>query len=138
MRLLDTQYTATPFYGSRRMTAWLRSQGYAVNRKRVTRLMQQDGDCGHLYEAAAEPGGRGTRDLSVSLARRADRAGQPCVEHRYDVYPLAAGVCLSGGGDRLVQSVRTVLGLIDHAGWRLLPGGTGDGAPRGTPRDLQH
>src|SRR3954464_7940426 len=41
-----------------------------------------DGDCGHLYEAAAEPGGRGTRDLSVSLARRADRAGQPCVEHR--------------------------------------------------------
>ena len=25
------------------MTAWLRSQGYAVNRKRVTRLMQQMG-----------------------------------------------------------------------------------------------
>jgi putative transposase len=43
MRLLDAQYTATPFYGSRRMTAWLRSQGYAVNRKRVTRLMQQMG-----------------------------------------------------------------------------------------------
>src|ERR671932_1517769 len=43
MRLLDAQYTATPFYGSRRMTAWLRSQGYAVNRKRVTRLMQQRG-----------------------------------------------------------------------------------------------
>ena len=43
MRLLDAQYTATPFYGSRRMTAWLRSQGYAVNRKRVTRLMRQLG-----------------------------------------------------------------------------------------------
>lgn len=43
MRLLDAQYTATPFYGSRRMTAWLRSQGYAVNRKRVTRLMRQRG-----------------------------------------------------------------------------------------------
>jgi putative transposase len=43
MRLLDAQYTATPFYGSRRMTAWLRSQGYAVNRKRVTRLMRQMG-----------------------------------------------------------------------------------------------
>jgi putative transposase len=27
MRLLDEQYTATPFYGVRRMTAWLRSQG---------------------------------------------------------------------------------------------------------------
>jgi putative transposase len=43
MRLLDAQYTATPFYGSRRMTAWLRSQGYAVNRKRVTRLMREMG-----------------------------------------------------------------------------------------------
>jgi putative transposase len=43
MRLLDAQYTATPFYGSRRMTAWLRNQGYAVNRKRVTRLMRQMG-----------------------------------------------------------------------------------------------
>jgi putative transposase len=43
MRLLDAQYTATPFYGSRRMTAWLRVQGYAVNRKRVTRLMHQMG-----------------------------------------------------------------------------------------------
>jgi putative transposase len=39
MRLIDRQYTETPFYGTRRMTAWLRSQGYAVNRKRVSRLM---------------------------------------------------------------------------------------------------
>ena len=43
MRLLDTQYTATPFYGMRRMTAWLRTQGYQVNQKRVARLMQQMG-----------------------------------------------------------------------------------------------
>jgi putative transposase len=40
MRLLDEQYTATPFYGLRRMTAWLRGQGYTVNRKRVARLMR--------------------------------------------------------------------------------------------------
>ena len=43
MRLLDEQYTATPLYGVRRMTARLRSQGYAVNHKRVARLMQQMG-----------------------------------------------------------------------------------------------
>jgi putative transposase len=43
MRLLDEQYTATPFYGVRRMTAWLRSQGYPVNHKRVARLIQQMG-----------------------------------------------------------------------------------------------
>jgi putative transposase len=43
MRLLDAQYTATPFYGIRRMTAWLRTQGYSVNHKRVARLMHQLG-----------------------------------------------------------------------------------------------
>ena len=40
MRLLDEQYTRTPFYGSRRMTAWLQGQGYEVNRKRLSRLMR--------------------------------------------------------------------------------------------------
>jgi len=40
MNLIDEQYTKTPFYGSRRMTAWLRQQGYKVNRKRVQRLMR--------------------------------------------------------------------------------------------------
>jgi len=39
MRLLDEQYTRTPFYGSRRLRAWLQAQGYAVNRKRVQRLL---------------------------------------------------------------------------------------------------
>ena len=43
MRLLDAQYTATPFYGIRRMTAWLQTQGYRVNHKRVARLMRQMG-----------------------------------------------------------------------------------------------
>src|SRR3954467_11579470 len=43
MRLLDRQYTDTPYYGVRRMTAWLRSQGYAVNHKRVARLLRTMG-----------------------------------------------------------------------------------------------
>ncbi|MCP4603781.1 MAG: IS3 family transposase [Proteobacteria bacterium] len=43
MRLLDEQYTKTPFYGSRRMTAWLKRQGHQVNRKRVVRLMREMG-----------------------------------------------------------------------------------------------
>jgi putative transposase len=40
MRLLDEEYTAHPFLGSRRLTAWLSAQGEAVNRKRVQRLMR--------------------------------------------------------------------------------------------------
>jgi putative transposase len=43
MRLLDEQYTATPFYGIRRMTAWLHSRGSAVNHKRVRRLLRTMG-----------------------------------------------------------------------------------------------
>lgn len=45
-RLLDEEYTRHPFYGSRRMTVWLRSQGYPVNRKRVQRLMRKMGLAG--------------------------------------------------------------------------------------------
>lgn len=40
MRLIDKEYTRHPFYGSRRMTAWLSGQGRDVNRKRVSRLME--------------------------------------------------------------------------------------------------
>jgi putative transposase len=40
MRLLDEQYTRTPFYGIRRMTAWLRQQGRVVNHKCVQRLLR--------------------------------------------------------------------------------------------------
>src|SRR5215813_9922600 len=40
MALIDRQYLRTPFYGSRRMTAWLQSQGHMVNPKRVQRLMR--------------------------------------------------------------------------------------------------
>jgi putative transposase len=40
MRLIDEQYTKCPFYGSRRMTAWLVRDGHEVNRKRVQRLLR--------------------------------------------------------------------------------------------------
>ena len=43
MRRIDEQYTACPFYGSRRMTAWLVEHGEEVNRKRVQRLMRAMG-----------------------------------------------------------------------------------------------
>ena len=40
MRQIDEQYMETPFYGSRRMTAYLKRLGYRVNRKRISRLMR--------------------------------------------------------------------------------------------------
>ena len=64
MRLLDEQYTETPYYGIRRMTAWLRSQGYAVNHKRVARLL---------------------RTMGLETIYPHPRTSQPHPEHR--VYP---------------------------------------------------
>ena len=40
MRLLDEQYTRTPFYGVRKMTRWLHSLGYGVDVKRVRRVLR--------------------------------------------------------------------------------------------------
>lgn len=39
MKKIDRKYLVCPFYGSRRMTVWLNQEGYEVNRKRVSRLM---------------------------------------------------------------------------------------------------
>jgi len=46
MRLIDEQFTKTPFYGVRRMKIILENLiGYPVNHKRIRRLMQKMGIC---------------------------------------------------------------------------------------------
>ena len=40
LRRIDELFTRWPFLGSRRMTAMLRAEGQAINRKRVQRLMR--------------------------------------------------------------------------------------------------
>ena len=64
MRVIDEQYLQTPFFGSRGMTEWLKRRGYAVNRKRVRRLMR-------------------LMDLEAIYPRQ--RTSDPCQEHR--IYP---------------------------------------------------
>ncbi len=41
MRLIDNEYTAHPFYGTRQIRNALRRNGYKINRKRVQRLMRK-------------------------------------------------------------------------------------------------
>ena len=65
MRLLDEQYTRTPYYGKRKMVVYLATQGYIVDRQRVRRLMQLMG----LETLYQKP------DLS--------RAGEPEVRYPY-------------------------------------------------------
>lgn len=40
MRLIDEQYTKTPYLGSRKMAAILKERGYQVGRRRIQRLMR--------------------------------------------------------------------------------------------------
>jgi len=43
LHILDELYTEYPFFGTRRMTHWVRDLGYPVNRKRIVRLMRELG-----------------------------------------------------------------------------------------------
>ena len=43
MKVLDEQYTRTPFYGVRRMTVHLRREGYHIGQRRVRRLLRRMG-----------------------------------------------------------------------------------------------
>src|SRR2546426_1497760 len=56
--LIDRQYLARPYYGSRRVAAWLATQGHVVNRKRVRRLMRLAG-LGAIYHrpSTSKPAG---------------------------------------------------------------------------------
>jgi len=64
MKLIDRQYLATPFYGARKIAAWLKKQEYGVNRKRVRRLM---------------------RTMGLKAIYRRPRTSQPAPGHK--IYP---------------------------------------------------
>lgn len=56
LRLLDEQYFKTPFYGVRKLTALLNQQGFAINRKRVKRLMELMGwQTLYRYKSTSKP-----------------------------------------------------------------------------------
>jgi putative transposase len=77
MRRLDEQYTANPFYGSRKMTRWLVQQGEAVNRKRVQRLMRLMGLEAIYPKRRLSLAGRGHRIFPYLLRNvRIDRPDQ--------------------------------------------------------------
>ena len=68
MKLIDRQYLATPFYGARKIAAWLKGRNYSVNRKRVRRLM---------------------RVMGLKAVYRRPRTSQPAPGHK--IYPYLLG-----------------------------------------------
>jgi len=91
MRLLDERYTACPFFGSRKMAAWLQSQGEAVNRKRVRRLMRLMGLQAIYPKPRLSAAGRGHRVYPYLLRgvsiRRPDQVWSADITY----VPLPAG-----------------------------------------------
>jgi putative transposase len=67
MRLIDEQYTRTPFYGSPKMTHWLRREGWPVNHKRVERLMREMGLQAALPRPSLSVGGKEHRKYPYLL-----------------------------------------------------------------------
>jgi putative transposase len=91
MRLIDQEYTAHPFLGSRRLTEWLIEQGEAVNRKRVRRLMRVMGLEAIYPKPKLSAAGRGHRIYPYLL--RDVRVERPDQVWSTDItyVPLACG-----------------------------------------------
>ncbi len=109
MALIDQQYLKTPFYGSRRMTAWLRNHGHQVKQ------------AGPPADAADRPGGH----LPASQHQQAkphkvypypqgagDQPGQPGVGHRHHLHTHGSGFPLWPHG--LAQPLRAGLAAVQH------------------------
>jgi len=102
MKLIDRQYLATPFYGARRMAAWLKKQGHRVNRKRVQRLMRIMG-LKAIYRrprtSTSAPGHKVYPYLLSGMEiTRPDQVWAADITY----IPMARGVPVSGGHHRLV------------------------------------
>jgi hypothetical protein len=109
MRWIDEQYTKTPFYGVRQITAWLKSLGYTVNPKRVRRLMRQMGLMTLFPKPKTSTPGD-TAPIPVSAPFSRHRQTESGLEYRYHLISLDPWLCLSVCDSRRVFSLRGLLG----------------------------
>ena len=126
---IDRQYLETPFYGSRRMKAWLERRGIRVSRKRVQRLMRAMG-LRAIYRRPSTSRRSPEHRVYPYLLRNA-RITRPNEVWAADItyLPMARGpwVPLPGGSHGLAQPVRGGLAAVQHPGSRLLRRGAGGG-----------
>ena len=137
MRLVDEQFTRTPFYGSRRMTVWLRRTGYVVNRKRVQRLIGLMGLEAIYPKPHLSPGVSTHEKYPYWLGELEVMRPNQVWATDITYICVRAGLLVPGGDHGLVQSVRPVLEVVEYAGGGVLPGGAGGSAGARPPGDLQ-
>ena len=103
---MDRQYLKTPYYGSRRMTAWLRTQGHQVNRKRVRRLMRAMGlEAIYRKPNTSKPAPE-HRIYPYLLERSGSRQDQSGLGSRHHLPAHVPGIPLPRGHYGLAQPVR--------------------------------
>ncbi len=95
MRLIDAQYTETPFYGYRRMTIYLQNLGHKINHKRVVRLMKKLG----LTAICPKPNLSKpiTSETSVSVERNEDRVFKQGLGNGHHLYQIERRIHLFVG-----------------------------------------
>ena len=135
---MDRQYLKTPFYGSRRMTAWLRTQGHQVNRKRVRRLMRAMGlEAIYRKPNTSKPAPE-HRIYPYLLKGVAVRQGQSGLGSRHHLPAHVPGIPLSRGHYGLAQPVRAGLEALQYSGGGLVYRGPERSLEQRTAGDLQH
>lgn len=121
MRRIDELFTAYPFYGSRRMTLQLRSEGRDINRKRVQRIMRTMGIVAlgpKPNTSKPAPGHKIYPYLLRGLknARSENRTSQSRVVRRHYLHSDRPGFSLPRGGDGLGEPRGTVVAGVEHRG----------------------
>ena len=116
MKLIDRQYLATPFYGARKIAAWLKSQSQRVNRKRVQRLMRLMGLKAIYRCPRTSVPAKGHTVYPYLL--RGMKITRPNQVWAADItyIPMARGFLYLGSYHRLVQPVRALLEAIKYPG----------------------
>jgi putative transposase len=91
MGLIDREYTAHPFLGSRKLTKWLIERGERVNRKRVRRLMRLMGLEAIYPKPKLSVAGRGHRIYPYLLRNVAIERADHVWSTDITYVPLACG-----------------------------------------------
>jgi putative transposase len=137
MALIDRQYLTRPYYGSRRMAAWLATQGHLVNRKRVRRLMRLIGLVAIYQRPNTSKAATAHKIYRYLLGGIAiERVNQVwCSDVTY--IPMAKGFLYLAYG--LGEPRGAGVATFEHAQCRVLcRGARGSARPLRPPRDFQY
>ena len=125
MRRMDELHLEYPFAGSRMLRDLLLAEGFTVGRLHVATLMKRMG-IEALYRKPNTSKPAPGHQVYPYLLRKLPIT-RPNQVWAMDItyIPMARGLCLSGGGDRLVQPTGSGLAAVHHSGGGLLHRGGG-------------